>query len=140
MEEHFLEGEQFGESPFFVKSTLRRALLERKALWGEHYWTGEQLGGITSWLESFFWRALFVRIALCGEHSFFVDEHFFLKGRELYATMDRGRTYWLFSLERIGMRIIFIFKKNCCILRFWSKSVGRIGWVIICMMSREDQI
>ena len=88
--------------------------------------------------------------ALLGEH-YFSGEHFeestifplmnlFLTGIAPDATVDRGRTEWLIFFERLEMSFIFYIKKNGCILRFWSKSVGMIGWAIIYRMSREDKI
>ena len=86
--------EHFGESTFFAKSTLRRALLERRALWGEHYLSEEHFGESTSWAESTLGRALFERRALWGEHIFLIDEQNILEGRALDATVGGGGLVW----------------------------------------------
>ena len=86
--ELFFCEEHFEQSTIGAQITLRRTLLDRRAVKGDHQMNRE-----------FFLKALFLGIALCGEHSFFLQ--MFLKGRELYATMDRGTTYLLISLDAL---------------------------------------
>ena len=74
-------GEHFWESTISAESTLRRALFERRAVRG-------------ALVE---WRALLGEHYLSGEHFgestiFLLMNLFFLKGRALDATVDRGRT------------------------------------------------
>ena len=73
--EPFFCEEHFEESTIGAQSTLRRTLLDRRAVRGDHELIRELFLESTVCADSTLWRTQF----------FFVDEQIFLKGRELYA-------------------------------------------------------